>query len=168
MSPTPRPLLFLDVDGPLIPFGGSPPEYVVRRGTNPLLARINPALGPLLLELSCELVWATTWMDDANECVGPILGLPRLPVMTWPDSHDDGDARIGLHWKTRALTDRAAGRSFIWIDDEIGEMDRLWISAQHRKPSLLHRVDSGVGLSIGDFAVLTAWIGALPAESDSG
>jgi hypothetical protein len=41
-------------------------------------------------------------------------------------------------------------------------MDRLWVSAHHRGPSLLHRVDSSVGLSISDFAILTAWIDALP------
>jgi hypothetical protein len=165
MSPMSRPLLLLDVDGPLIPFGGATREYVVRRGSNPPLARINPDLGPLLANLSCELVWATAWMEEANECVGPGLGLPRLPVMAWPDTADDADARIGLHWKTRALVDRAAGRSFIWIDDEIGDMDRLWVSAHHRGPALLHHVDSGVGLSTSDFATLTAWIGAQPDAS---
>lgn len=48
-----HPLLFLDVDGPLIPFGGPVPEYPLprefRRNANPLLARVNPDLGPELL-----------------------------------------------------------------------------------------------------------------------
>ncbi|XVQ07440.1 hypothetical protein ACQP1W_33230 [Spirillospora sp. CA-255316] len=68
-----RPLLFLDVDGPLIPFGTPPPRYPdghptfdtddrpVPAGANPLLSRIDPAHGPRLAALGCELVWATTW-----------------------------------------------------------------------------------------------------------
>ncbi|WNV87907.1 hypothetical protein [Umezawaea sp. Da 62-37] len=83
----------------------------------PLLARVNPALGPRLLALGCRLVWATTWMDEANECIAPLLGLPTLPVLTWPDfPEDDHDARIGLHWKTRGILVCAAGLPFVWID----------------------------------------------------
>ncbi|MEU9895121.1 hypothetical protein ACIBCS_03055 [Streptomyces phaeochromogenes] len=33
----------------------------------------------LLMALPCELVWATTWMAEANETVAPRLGLPELP-----------------------------------------------------------------------------------------
>jgi hypothetical protein len=78
-------------------------------------------------------MWATTWTDDANVLVGPILRLPELPVMTWPDPPDDGiDTWVGLHWKTRPLVDRADGRAFIWVDDEITEADRSWVSEHHR------------------------------------
>lgn len=74
----PRPLLFLDVDGPLIPFGATREQYPEgyptyspqEAGANPLLARVNPALGPRLLALPCDLVWATTWESEANECLG--------------------------------------------------------------------------------------------------
>lgn len=108
-----RPLLYLDVDGPLIPFGGR--EYAAPANdsvANPLLARVDPALGPRLLALGCDLVWATTWMDEANECVAPLLGLPPLPVMAWPDSPwEDHDARTGLHWKTRSIVAHASARS---------------------------------------------------------
>ncbi|MCX4808262.1 hypothetical protein OG594_42900 [Streptomyces sp. NBC_01214] len=55
---TPLPLLYLDVDGPLIPFGAGP--YPPGDDANPLLARIDATLGPRLTALPCELVWATT------------------------------------------------------------------------------------------------------------
>lgn len=71
------PLLFLDVDGPLIPFGAAQPYPTYETGPeapgsreNPLLARINPQHGPRLTALPCELVWATTWREDANTCAG--------------------------------------------------------------------------------------------------
>ncbi|OAR26644.1 hypothetical protein A8W25_31600 [Streptomyces sp. ERV7] len=173
-TPAPQPpLLFLDVDGPLIPFGATPdqlphgyPTYDTRHGhqhpgpdTNPLITRINPAYGPRLLALPCTLVWATTWMADANDCIAPWLGLPQLPVVDWPDPEDD-DRTHGLHWKTRALRDRAAGRPYIWIDDEITERDRTWTAAHHPARSLLHRVDPRFGLTDDDFAVIERWLRA--------
>ncbi|WP_171164574.1 HAD domain-containing protein [Streptomyces sp. I05A-00742] len=179
MTGSALPLLFLDVDGPLIPFGATPqqlpngyPTYRTPRigrdrqaaaDGNPLITRIDPALGPRLAALPCTLVWATTWMSDANECVAPWLGLPDLPVVPWPEpsESDEVDAyeRGGLHWKTRVLVAWADGRPFAWVDDEIGEADRAWVAAHHSGRALLHRVDPRRGLGDGDFAVLGAWLG---------
>ncbi|OPC77404.1 hypothetical protein B4N89_43640 [Embleya scabrispora] len=170
-----RPLLFLDVDGPLIPFGASAEQYPDGYPTyrlvserpdafaNPLLARVDPAHGARLAALGCDVVWATTWMHEANESVSPRIGLARLPVVTWPESVD-GDAhaeRAGLHWKTRALVAWAAGRPFVWVDDEIGDGDRGWVAAHHPAPALLHRVDAVHGLTAADYAVLGAWVAGL-------
>lgn len=166
------PLLFLDVDGPLIPFGATrrqlPDGYPAfeaghdprAAGANPLITRIDPAHGPRLTALPCELVWATTWMSDANECIAPWLGLPQLPVVTWPEpsGQDDQDERSGLHWKTRGLIGWAAGRPFAWVDDEITGADRAWVEAHHPGQVLLHRVDPRRGLTEADFAVLDAWL----------
>ena len=168
-SPAQLPLLFLDVDGPLIPFGATPeqlpggyPTYQTGddphgADANPLLARINPALRPRLASLPCELVWATTWMADANECIAPRLGLPELPVVDWPDLSDDDDLG-GLHWKTRTLLAWAVGRPFAWVDDEITDADRTWVTAQHRAPTLPHRVDPSQGLTPGDLRLLDDWM----------
>ncbi|MFF0214388.1 HAD domain-containing protein [Streptomyces vinaceus] len=126
--PPPPPLLFLDVDGPLLPFGATSaelpdgyPTYGTRPDANPLLARLDPALGPRLLALPCELVWATTWMADANAWVAPRIGLPELPVVSWPDPSEE-------------------------------------VRAHHPGPALLHRVDPRFGLTPPDFTALAAWL----------
>jgi hypothetical protein len=157
-------LLFLDVDGTLIPFGAARPYPLhaapatasARSADHPLLARVDPALGPRLAALGCDLVWATTWMDDANAYLAPWLGLPPLPCVDWPDEEDPPGP---LHWKTRPLVARAAGRPFIWLDDEITDTDRAWTQAHHPGRALLHRVDHRYGLTDRDFDVLAAWLG---------
>ncbi|MDI5964984.1 HAD domain-containing protein [Streptantibioticus silvisoli] len=163
-----RPLLFLDVDGPLIPFGAlSQPYPTFATGSeplgadaNPLLARVDPEHGPRLAALPCEVVWATTWMADANECIAPRIGLPQLAVVDWPEPSDidDQDERSGLHWKTRTLVAWAAGRPFAWVDDEVTDTDRAWIAAHHRGRALLHRVDPRRGLTGSDYAALDSWL----------
>lgn len=161
-GPAQPPVLFLDVDGPLIPFGAAPRRYQNSRPgpSNPLLERIDPEHGPRLIALRCELVWATAWMDGANETISPLIGLPPLAVVIWPEPSDldEEDERAGIHWKTRTLVGWAAGRSFVWVDDEITGADRAWVSAHHRGHALLHRVDPRHGLTDPDYAVLGDWL----------
>jgi HAD domain in Swiss Army Knife RNA repair proteins len=165
---THRPVLFLDVDGPLITFSARPAsrpppasgagaEQAGWRG-NPLLDRLNPDDGPRLLALGCDLVWATTWMAEANEVISPRLGLPELPVVDWPDPDDEPPR--GVHWKTMPLARWAAGRPFIWLDDEITGADRRWVAAHYAGKALLHRVDPQVGLTEADFALIRQWLAA--------
>lgn len=157
----PRPLLFLDVDGPLLPFGTPTPASEMRPLPASPVDRLRPGIGAHLAALPCTLVWATTWQDDANAELAPRLGLPSLPVVTWPEStpaRTSEDQWFGLCWKTRTLVDWAAGRPFAWVDDEITESDRDWVAAHHRGPALLHHVDNSRGLVNEDFAVLDTWL----------
>ncbi|MFE2389903.1 hypothetical protein ACFXC0_14295 [Streptomyces althioticus] len=167
-----RPLLFLDVDGPLNPYAARPtrrPEgYITLRvprdgarvdevslssRRRPLRVWLNPEHGPALLRLEYDLCWATTWMREANHWIAPALGLPELPFV------DFGDALFrerpdGVHWKTAPLVEHADGRPFAWVDDEQTEPDGAYVDAHHSGPALLHHVDPRVGLRDDDFRAL--------------
>ena len=131
------PLLFLDVDGPLLPFGGSTRPGSEEPAGFPHLARLRLDAGPRLAGLPCTLVWATTWLEDANTEIAP---------------------RLGLCWKTRTVVAWAASRPFAWVDDEITEADRDWVSAHHRGHALLRSVDASIGLTDQDLTALDAWL----------
>lgn len=152
-------LIFLDVDGPLLPFrerpgtppGPPPPDP----SGHPLLHRLDPADGPRLSALGGRLVWATTWMATANEIVAPRLGLPPLPVVPFPDDPMIGN---GLHWKTLALTEWAGGRPFVWLDDEVTDTDRRWVEDCYPGRALVHRVDAYDGLTPADYDMVRRWL----------
>ncbi|MFD5140606.1 MULTISPECIES: hypothetical protein [unclassified Streptomyces] len=163
-----RPLLLLDVDGPLNPYAAAPQRRPAGYSTHrmrptgwenpwdkPLRVWLNHDHGADLLALPYELVWATTWKSEANEWIGPHLGLPTLPFVDWPTMTPQHGAR--LHWKTKALVAYAEGRPFAWVDDELGPEDREWVRKNHDAPALLHRVDPRLGLLPDDFSALTKW-----------
>ncbi|MER6162116.1 hypothetical protein ABT147_42615 [Streptomyces sp. NPDC001868] len=181
-----RPLLYLDVDGPLNPYAAKPERrpagYTTHRMkpqgwldqhpgepaayVKPLRVWLNPDHGRQLLALAklFELMWATTWAGEANTYIAPVLGLPELPVVEWPetrasgaDSDPSGTVGAGVFWKTPRLVEHAAGRPFAWVDDEIGAADRDFVARHHRNSVLLHRVDPRLGLREPDFAALAAF-----------
>ncbi len=172
-----RPLLYIDVDGPLNPFAAKPhrrPEgyethrmlpdtWIAQHGgkpywrVKPLRVWLNPAHGPALSALAdrFELVWATTWQHDANTHIGPKLGLPELPVVEWQNTNRAGPD--GTFFKTAELVQHAAGRPFAWIDDDLSTPDRLYVEREHAGAALLHWVDPAKGLLDEDFDALAAW-----------
>lgn len=127
-----RPLLFLDVDGPLNPYAAKPEKRPVGYTTlrvpqgdgvleehralsfrrRPLRVWLNPEHGRDLLRLGYELCWATTWMADANRWIAPVLGLPDLPFVDFGDVLLQ-DRPDGVHWKTAPLVDYAALPTFV-------------------------------------------------------
>jgi hypothetical protein len=179
-SPKGKPLLLLDVDGPLNPFAARrfllprlrgyathrvlPDGWVASRAARgiratPLRVRLNPQHGAVLLGLPFELVWATAWTHDANAMISPRVGLPELPVIEWPVTTMEA-AQDGIHWKTRHLVAWAAGRPFAWVDDGIQDSDRAWVGENHIGAALLHHVDPRIGLTEQDFTILRDWAAA--------
>jgi len=157
-----RPILFIDVDGPLNPYDRSNRSAhragYARRKIEEFKVFLNPTHGPALMELPFELVWGTTWERSANRQIGPRIGLPELPVCGFPDN---GVSPSGLYFKTPFIVEYANGRPFAWIDDEITDTDREWVAQRHNGPALLHWVDPAVGLEASDFEALAEWAGEL-------
>jgi hypothetical protein len=154
-----KPLLFLDIDGTLLPFRQE--QGIKGTHADSYLARLDPQTVPGLTTLPCELVWATTWEGRANTELAPLISLAPLPVVNWPEpSKEDEleDRWFNLHWKTRTLVSWAAGRSFAWVDDEITDYDREWVAAHHDGSALLHQVDAARGLTASDLETLAAWL----------
>lgn len=162
-------LLLIDVDGPLNPYMAlsrrRSPQGYRRHRMRPtgwetgqaLPVLLNAEHGDELLALTdrYELVWATTWKNEANEWIGPHLGLPPLPFVDWPVV--GGSTGEGTLWKTRHVVAYAAGRPFAWIDDEIRERDREWVAVHHPGRALLRQIDPLVGLERHDFDALARW-----------
>ena len=144
-----RPLLALDVDGVLNPFRATQAprkhfEGYRRHTLKGYRLWLTPEHGKLLLDLDLDIVWATTWEDDANELVAPLVGLPQtLPVlhMNFPDDlRDDGCG------KRPALSRFVETRPLIWVDDDLGASDYEWADSL-AQPSLLLAPDPHVGLT---------------------
>ncbi|MFE2967540.1 hypothetical protein ACFXKC_28480 [Streptomyces sp. NPDC059340] len=173
---TDRPLLLIDVDGPLNPYAAKPsrrPEgYQTHRmrpsgweqpWQKPLRVWLNPSHGPALQALPFDLVWCTTWAAEANEWIAPHIGLPDLPVVDWSKDAPGPrrDQPGGTFWKTQHVVKWAQGRPFAWIDDDIDDQDRDYVEEHHDGPALLHFVSPRAGLLQPDFDALTAWADSL-------
>ncbi|MFD8784104.1 hypothetical protein [Kitasatospora sp. NPDC059599] len=174
-------MLLIDVDGPLNPNAAKPyrrpegyethrlmtPQWeaaerrrlrawgLPNKAPKPLRVWLNPAHGPALTALPFDLVWATTWEEEANDFLAPLLGLPTLPVITWPDPRPQPDD--GVFWKTSKIVSWAQGRPFAWVDDNITDADRTWVQAHHPAPALVRHIDPTIGLTADDFAALADW-----------
>lgn len=167
-----RPMLVLDVDGPLNPDRNWPreplPGYATfrwktatRRGSGSLAYRrlprvwLNPDHGRQLAALDADLVWGTSWNSLANQYIGPAIGLPVLPTIhvgepAWTERPG------GLHWKAPALAKFRATAPMIWVDDECTPHDALWLSEHRGSPVMVYPVDPRVGLVPSDFEAIAA------------
>jgi hypothetical protein len=160
-----RPLLLLDVDGVLCPFGADESEPMRDLRAGGLTLRFAAALPDRLARLTREfdLVWATMWQQEANFALAPMVGLPQLPFIRFADV----DAAPGRTWKLPAVRRHVRDRAFAWVDDDIGPDCHAW--AQEREaPTLLLDVSSHCGLTDTDVDQLLAFAGRVNGQGDYG
>lgn len=164
-----KPVILLDVDGPLNPYIGkaAPEGYTEHKmhpaswvATKPLTVRLNPLHGPALMSLGAEVIWATTWEHDANEWIGPHIGLPTLEVIEW-DKNRKWTNR-SLYWKTPEIiewmNENRPNTPFIWIDDECTRKDRNELAFHTDGLGTTLQISPKFGLRNEDFAKLKEWM----------
>jgi hypothetical protein len=160
---TARPLLLLDIDGPLSPYRAKeiPAGYELHdidEGGRTWTLLLSEQHGVELNALAAmfQLVWATSWEHGANRLIAPRLGLPDdLPVIVWPEGAREGAARRWWSWKTAAVAEWVGGRAFVWVDDEVNRRDRAWLRARGGVGAhLLHRIEANRGLVRADFEAI--------------
>ncbi len=154
-----RPLLLLDVDGVLNPFGAATcprdfTEHHLFPDEEPV--RVNPAHGSWITELaaSSDIAWATGWNHDANQLLAPLLKIPALPMLTMPSAPFHPSAKVPL------IDAYAEQRPLAWIDDAHTTEARSWAD-QRTAPTLLITADPAVGLNRQSIDQLVAWAAQL-------
>lgn len=144
-----KPLLFLDVDGVLCPFGCSdnpPPGYIPSERVPWLWWSPQNVQRLAQLREVYELVWATMWHSDANDVIAPMHSLEPLPVCDlFRHIRHDCDFFAHRTYKLEAVADYAGTRPFAWLEDDLYDDAYRW-SAAREAPSLLVRTEPSVGL----------------------
>ena len=168
-------LIYLDVDGVLNPFAAKahqrPHGYETHRllprqateahsddpryaAASPYRVWLNPHHGQMLstfaAQCSARIVWATTWEDEANRLISPRIGLADdLEIVAWdPDYVHKPYDRV--YFKTSQIVAHAAGRPFIWFDDEVTQADRDYVAVHHNGDAQLEYIDSRLGIRYPD------------------
>lgn len=121
----PKPVMFLDVDGVLNAFRKSPWAETTKTRVYPsgyehgLLIQTSPLLGQRLLELEVDIHWLTTWREEANVHISPLVGLPQdLPVVQWDRKLGEGWSITGKGQAINQWREENPDHPFIWVDDE--------------------------------------------------
>jgi len=134
-------VIALDVDGVLAPW-------------------LEPDYGRMLLtlaaETNAELVWATGRNHQANQSIGPAIGLPPLAVVDLTGVEPN---RAGVHWKVPHIAAWVGRRPLAWLDDEFQDSDFDWAATRTATglPTLLVPVDERDGFESAHATTVRTW-----------
>lgn len=154
-----KPLLLVDVDGVLNVFYASHRQDLEEHTALKYTIYTSPKFGEWLLSLTdlYDLVWATTWEDDANKWISPLVGLPSdLPVIHMGSKNFDN---FGT-WKLPNIQKYVGEyQAFAWLDDDLWEDADNWVKSREGK-GLLIRVNPMTGLTERHIEMLREWANA--------
>lgn len=141
-------MLYLDVDGVLLPLAkGDWQSERLRVG--PFYVHVPTDLRVLVptLHAAFEIVWATSWNEEANREVAPLVGLPTLPALD-----------VTAHHRKLELVRGHAGeqRTIAWVDDRLEPAAWSWAGSRSGR-SLLIKPESRRGLTPEHVADLLAF-----------
>lgn len=132
-----RPIIALDIDGVLLPFPEDHGTYTAHAGWN-----LQHGVWLRNLAEHAELVWATSWMHQANWEASPALDLPQLPVVD--------KASVPVYGHPRRLA---------WVDDMFYGIpcppDVL--DALTGRDTMFFGINPRVGLDAADYGALMHW-----------
>lgn len=111
-----------------------------------------------------EIVWCTTWGDEARTRLAPLVGLPEWPVAQYPD-----DLRCSPlpgwsaapWWKVEAISRwlDAEPRPYVFTDDDLTpEVDDELRTRHLDVPACLLRPSSSPGLEPEHLAIVTRFL----------
>ncbi|WEV25438.1 HAD domain-containing protein [Streptomyces sp. 71268] len=174
------PYLLIDIDGVLIPFPGADGLAPVthtrhdvvpagRSADNPVTVWLDPAHGPLLMDVIrtglVAPVWCSSWRQDATTLIGPLLGLPTLSYVDLPRPQIITSHPNGYLWKRDHVDAWLGDAPAVWIDDDFTALDHDWAAKRSARgaATLLVQPDPRVGLRAGHLVEVREWAGRLLA-----
>ena len=160
--PVNRPLLFVDIDGVLNPYGGPCPQGYAEHWLFPeddAPVRLCQRHSAWLHELAAafDLMWGSSWTVEDRALLGTVLDLPTfLGAVDFPGGHFDPALEVP------AIERASAGRPLAWIDDLL--TPEAWAWAESRPaPTLLIPVEPAFGLTRRHVRELMHWAKTLAA-----
>jgi hypothetical protein len=143
--------VFLDFDGVLNPEAQLPPGPFTDWCTSKVegvTIRWSPTVARSIGQLAsrAEVLWLTTWEEDAQIHLEPLLGLPRFELAGRDET--DSPWRWWKHDIVTALWETDP-RPFVWIDDDLSLFDDAleWVKGLPPDQALPIAPDPSSGLT---------------------